>query len=67
VHDTQGGTTYCPGCDKPLIERDWHRLQRYELDAQGQCRHCGAAIAGRFGGPAPRLGTRHIPMRVVMK
>jgi pyruvate formate lyase activating enzyme len=67
VHDTQGGTTYCPGCDQPLIERDWHRLQRYELDAQGHCRHCGTAIAGRFGGEAPRLGARHIPMRVVMK
>jgi pyruvate formate lyase activating enzyme len=67
VHDTQGGTTYCPGCDKPLIERDWQRLQRYELDTQGHCRHCGTALAGRFGGEAPRLGARHIPMRVVMK
>jgi pyruvate formate lyase activating enzyme len=67
VHDTQGGTTYCPGCDKPLIERDWHRLQRYELDSQGRCRHCRIAIAGRFGGAAPKLGARHTPIRVVMK
>jgi pyruvate formate lyase activating enzyme len=67
VHDTQGGTTYCPGCEKLLIERDWHRLQRYELDAQGHCRNCGSSLAGRFGGEAPRLGARHIPMRVVMK
>jgi len=66
VHDTQGGVTCCPGCDKPLIERDWHRLQRYELDAQGRCRHCGTALAGRFGGPAPRPGLRHIPIRVTM-
>ena len=67
VHDTQGGTTYCSGCDKPLIERDWHRLQRYELDAQGHCRHCATAIAGRFAAEAPRLGMRHVPMRVAMK
>jgi len=67
VHDSQSGTTCCPGCDKPLIECDWHRLQRYELDAQGHCRHCDTAIAGRFGGEAPPPGARHIPIRVVMK
>ena len=66
VHDTQGGTSCCPGCDKPLIERDWHRLQLYELDAQGRCRHCGTALAGRFGGPTPRPGVRHIPIRVTV-
>ena len=23
VHDDAGGSTYCPGCKKPLIVRDW--------------------------------------------
>jgi pyruvate formate lyase activating enzyme len=67
VHDTQGGTTTCPQCDQPLIERDWHRLLRYDLDASGRCAHCGTAIAGRFGAEAPHLGRRLVPMRVAMR
>jgi pyruvate formate lyase activating enzyme len=67
VHDTQGGTTYCTHCERPLIERDWHRLLRYDLDATGHCLHCGTALAGRFGSDRPELGRRHVPMRVVMK
>jgi pyruvate formate lyase activating enzyme len=49
VHDTEGGTTTCPGCARPVIERDWHDVLRYELDDAGCCRHCGAAVPGRFG------------------
>jgi pyruvate formate lyase activating enzyme len=30
VHDRTGGTTFCPECRKPLIERDWHEILRYE-------------------------------------
>ena len=66
VHDTLGGTTCCPQCEKPLIERDWHRLLRYDLDGSGHCLHCGTAIAGRFGGDRPALGRRRVPMRVRM-
>src|SRR4051812_13273543 len=25
IHDTDGGTTHCPGCAHALIVRDWHR------------------------------------------
>jgi pyruvate formate lyase activating enzyme len=64
VHDTAGGTTACPGCEQPLIVRDWHRILRYELDDRGQCPHCGSAIAGRFSRPAAAFGRRRIPMRV---
>jgi pyruvate formate lyase activating enzyme len=66
VHDTQGCTTYCPHCEQPLIERDWHRVLSYELDERGYCRHCGTALAGRFGAERPALGRRHVPMRVAM-
>ncbi|MFO1294002.1 MAG: AmmeMemoRadiSam system radical SAM enzyme [Rubrivivax sp.] len=66
VRDTQGGTTCCRHCEQPLIERDGHRLLRYELDDAGRCRHCGTPLAGRFGGPPPVLGRRHLPMRVRM-
>ena len=58
VHDTAGGTTSCPGCDRPLIVRDWHAILRHELDDRGRCPHCGTAIAGRFGSPAPANGRR---------
>ncbi len=67
VHDREGGTTTCTGCGEALIERDWHALLRYELDEQGRCRHCGTALAGRFGGPPPQLGRRFAPLRVAMR
>jgi pyruvate formate lyase activating enzyme len=67
VHDAQGDTTFCPGCGAPLIERDWHAVLRYAVDAKGACPHCGTPIAGRFasrfeGG----FGRRRIPVRVAM-
>jgi pyruvate formate lyase activating enzyme len=64
VHDPAGGTTACPGCERPLIVRDWHAILRHEIDSRGCCPHCGTAIAGRFGGTAPAIGRRRIPMRV---
>ncbi|MBX3600416.1 MAG: AmmeMemoRadiSam system radical SAM enzyme [Rubrivivax sp.] len=66
VHDRDGGTTCCTGCGRALIERDWHRILRYDVDTTGACPHCGTALAGRFGGEPPRLGRRRVPMRVAM-
>jgi len=48
VHDREGGSTFCPRCHAVLIERDWHRILRYELTDDGRCPHCSTAIAGRF-------------------
>ncbi len=48
VHDRTGGTTFCPGCAKPLVVRDWHEILDYGLTDDGSCRHCGTAIPGRF-------------------
>ena len=48
VHDTEGGTTVCPGCGNAVIVRDWHRILNYRVTDDGTCRECGAAIAGRF-------------------
>ena len=64
VHDAAGGTTSCPGCARPLIERDWQAILRYEIDESGACPHCGSAVAGRFGGYAAAFGRRRIPLRV---
>ncbi len=64
VHDTEGGTTFCPNCHAALIERDWHRILRYELTEEGRCPHCTTAIAGRFGRFEGAFGPRRIPVRL---
>ena len=35
VHDPAGDTTSCPGCHRPVIERDWYEIRGYHLDARG--------------------------------
>jgi pyruvate formate lyase activating enzyme len=62
VHDTEGGTTYCPGCGKALIVRDWYEIPGYHLTDDGHCPHCGTAIAGRFQHFEQAFGSRRIPV-----
>jgi pyruvate formate lyase activating enzyme len=58
VHDSEGQTTYCPGCGKALIERDWHDILSYRLDGD-RCEGCRTALAGRFGARVvPTVGRR---------
>jgi pyruvate formate lyase activating enzyme len=64
VHDRQGGTTFCPGCQEPLIERDWFDVLACRLDERGQCPGCGTRIAGRFGAFQGRVARRRRPVRV---
>ena len=64
VHDIEGGTTFCPGCKKPAIVRDWHRILAYNLTAEGKCEHCGTAVPGRFEEFSGQFGRRRIPVRV---
>lgn len=48
VHDSVGGSTWCPSCGDRLIERDWYQLGEWHLDSQACCRNCGTWIAGLF-------------------
>lgn len=64
VHDPAGGSTYCPSCQQLLIERDWYQLGDYRLDADGQCRQCGSAIAGRFATRPGSWGRRRLPVAI---
>jgi pyruvate formate lyase activating enzyme len=64
VHDIEGGTTFCPGCNKPVIVRDWHKILAYSLTADGRCEHCGTAVQGRFEEFSGQFGRRRIPVRV---
>jgi pyruvate formate lyase activating enzyme len=62
--NVHGGTTFCPGCQRPLIVRDWHRILDYRVTADGHCPECGAGIAGRFGVYEGAFGQRRIPVRL---
>jgi pyruvate formate lyase activating enzyme len=62
VHDTEGGSTWCPGCGELLIERDWYELGEWNLQ-DGRCRSCGFEIAGRFEERGD-WGARRLPVRL---
>jgi pyruvate formate lyase activating enzyme len=47
VHEHEGQTTYCPGCDGALIQRDWHAILAYRLNGN-RCAVCGHQIPGVF-------------------
>jgi len=64
VHDRTGGTTFCPGCGKAAIVRDWHEILSHALTDDGRCHHCGEAIPGRFAEFDRQWGRRRVPIRV---
>jgi pyruvate formate lyase activating enzyme len=62
VHDADGQSTYCPGCGRRVIERDWYRIGNYQLDDTGHCRSCGVQVPGVFAGPAQAWGSGRLPV-----
>jgi pyruvate formate lyase activating enzyme len=62
VHDPEGDSTYCPGCGKRVIERDWYTLGEWSITADGNCAHCGHAIAGVFEAQPGDWGARRLPV-----
>jgi pyruvate formate lyase activating enzyme len=64
VHDPSGQTTSCPGCDRPVVVRDWYVISKYELSDTGTCPHCGASVSGVFDGPVGGWGSRRLPVRL---
>jgi pyruvate formate lyase activating enzyme len=64
VRDRVGGTTFCRGCGKPVIVRDWHEILGYDVTDSGRCRYCAAALPGRFERFLPPHGRRRIPVRL---
>jgi len=64
VHDARGGTTSCPSCGEPVIQRDWYNINLYRLSPAGACLGCGTQLPGhyqRFGKP---FGSKRIPVRL---
>jgi pyruvate formate lyase activating enzyme len=64
VHDTDGDSTWCAGCGRLLIERDWYDLRHYELTEAGCCPDCGEAVPGRFAATAGTWGARSRPVHI---
>ncbi|MGH8876506.1 MAG: AmmeMemoRadiSam system radical SAM enzyme [Stackebrandtia sp.] len=64
VHDSNGGTTSCGSCGKPVVVRDWYVLKEYRLDGTGHCEHCGARVPGVYSGPAGDWGPKRRPVRL---
>ena len=66
VHDSHGGSTYCPGCGACLIERDWYELGRYRIQ-NGQCMECSQRIPGVFEDEPGNWGRKRMPVRIGLK
>jgi pyruvate formate lyase activating enzyme len=64
VHDREGGTTFCPGCAKPVIVRDWYEILSYALTPAGRCRHCDTALPGRYENFGRPWGRRRVPVHI---
>jgi pyruvate formate lyase activating enzyme len=47
-----------------LIERDWYQIKHYRLTVNGNCPHCGTAIAGRYDAVAGNFGRKRIPIAI---
>ena len=67
VRDRDGQSTICPSCGTVVIERSGYTIGRYHLDDDGQCRSCGAPVAGVFDGPAGDWGTTRVPVRLHLR
>jgi pyruvate formate lyase activating enzyme len=66
VHDVEGGSTFCVGCGRKVIDRDWYRIRAYNLTDRGQCVYCGAQCAGVFDGPCGDWGAKRQPVRIAL-
>jgi pyruvate formate lyase activating enzyme len=64
VHDRDGGTTFCHGCGRAVIERDWYVLREWRLTPEGGCRYCGTPCAGVFDRSPDDWGARRMPVRI---
>lgn len=64
VHDEDGQSTRCHGCDAVLVGRDWYTLTGWGLDVAGRCQRCGTACAGVFEPLPGTWGAKRQPVRL---
>lgn len=59
LRDPEGGTTYCPSCGRPVVERDGYVVTTNRL-VRGRCPECRGKVAGVWHPEgAPRLSPPH--------
>jgi AmmeMemoRadiSam system radical SAM enzyme/AmmeMemoRadiSam system protein B/AmmeMemoRadiSam system protein A len=63
LSDVGHESTYCPGCQTLLIERDRYQLGQYRLRGN-RCAECGTMIAGHFDDRPGDWGPRRQPVRI---
>ncbi|MBG90494.1 MAG: AmmeMemoRadiSam system radical SAM enzyme [Actinobacteria bacterium] len=63
IHHPSTGSTYCPNCQKCIIERDWHALGEYHINDQ-RCAFCEHPISGHFNPEPGTWGRRRLPVRL---
>jgi pyruvate formate lyase activating enzyme len=59
VYDRERESTYCPGCRRVVIQRDWFTLGQYHLSGD-YCSYCGRRIAGHFAAAPGTWGARRV-------
>jgi len=62
-HDPDGGSTWCPGCGRRLIEREAYCIGDWNLKGN-RCAGCGFEIAGHFEDKPSLWGNRRLPVRL---
>ena len=65
VHDAYGQSTYCGSCGQVLIERDWYRLGRWNLDPAGNCSICETPLPGHFGPVPGNWGPKRTRVQII--
>jgi len=63
VRDPEGGSTWCPGCGRRLIERNGYDLGEWQLKIN-RCISCGFEVAGHFSARPGNWGNRRLPVRL---
>lgn len=64
LHDEGGGSTFCHGCGRRLIGRDWYVLTDWNLTPEGCCSQCGEPCPGVFEARPGIWGSRRQPVRL---
>ncbi len=64
VHDQEGDTTFCPDCHAAVIVRDWYNLKSWDLNGNGNCKHCGTQIPGVFEPDPGTWGAKRMPVHI---
>lgn len=64
VHDSDGGSSWCPNCGALLIGRDWFEMTAWGLDPQGCCAGCGRSVPGLFEALPGNWGAKRLPVRL---